>query len=70
MDFFHDVHDWLGGYPYESISFEEMQEFMKKNNFKMIRSFQVKKNNYEYVFILLEQVVTNMYSLIKSLLTL
>ena len=19
MDFFHDVHDWLGGYPYESI---------------------------------------------------
>jgi len=43
MDFFHDVHDWLGGYPYESISFEEMQKFMKKNNFKMIRSFQVKK---------------------------
>ena len=43
MDFFHDVHDWLGGYPYESISFEEMQRFMEKNNFKMIRSFQVKK---------------------------
>ena len=43
MDFFHDVHDWLGGYPYESISFEEMESFMKKNNFKMIRSFQVRK---------------------------
>ena len=43
MDFFHDVHDWLGGYPYESISFEEMQRFMEKNNFKMIRCFQVKK---------------------------
>ncbi len=43
MDFFHDVHDWLGGYPYESISFEEMQVFMEKKDFKMIRSFQVKK---------------------------
>ena len=43
MDFFHDVHDWLGGYPYESISFSEIKKFMKENNFKMIRSFQVKE---------------------------
>ena len=23
MDFYHDVHDWMGGYPYESISPDE-----------------------------------------------
>ena len=43
MSFFHDVHDWLGGYPYESISFEEMSKIMDKFGFEMIRSFQVKK---------------------------
>ena len=43
MDFYHDVHDWLGGYPYESISFEEISKIMDKSGYKMIRSFQVKK---------------------------
>ena len=43
MDFYHDVHDWLGGYPYESISFEEISKIMDKFGYKMIRSFQVKK---------------------------
>src|SRR5574337_527310 len=28
MDFYHDVHDWLGGYPYESISSHEVGELM------------------------------------------
>lgn len=26
MDFFNDVHDWLGGYPYESMSPEEVRD--------------------------------------------
>ena len=43
MDFYHDVHDWLGGYPYESISFEEISKIMDKFGYKMIRSFPVKK---------------------------
>ena len=43
MDFYHDVHDWLGGYPYESISIEEISKIMDKFGYKMIRSFQVKK---------------------------
>jgi 2-polyprenyl-3-methyl-5-hydroxy-6-metoxy-1,4-benzoquinol methylase len=28
MDFYHDVHDWLGGYPYESITPSETERFM------------------------------------------
>jgi 2-polyprenyl-3-methyl-5-hydroxy-6-metoxy-1,4-benzoquinol methylase len=28
MDYFHDLHDWLGGYPYESISSEEVDGLM------------------------------------------
>ncbi|HEX4266676.1 MAG TPA: methyltransferase domain-containing protein [Steroidobacteraceae bacterium] len=28
MDFYHDVHDWLGGWPYESISAADVQRFM------------------------------------------
>ena len=43
MDFYHDVHDWLGGYPYESITFEEISKIMDNFGYKMIRSFQVKK---------------------------
>lgn len=30
MDFYHDVHDWLGGYPYESISPAEVERAMTK----------------------------------------
>ncbi len=28
MEFWHDVHDWLGGYPYESISPTRLDEIM------------------------------------------
>jgi hypothetical protein len=28
MDFRHDVHDWLGGWPYESVAPEEVQALM------------------------------------------
>ncbi len=39
MDFYHDVHDWLGGYPYESISKKEVQHLMNSLGFVEVRSF-------------------------------
>lgn len=39
MNFSHDVHDWLGGYPYETASAEEMWERFSKLGFKEARSF-------------------------------
>lgn len=34
MDVFHDVHDWMGGYPYESTTPEEIEAFMTTRRFK------------------------------------
>jgi 2-polyprenyl-6-hydroxyphenyl methylase/3-demethylubiquinone-9 3-methyltransferase len=39
MDMYHDTHDWLGGYPYESISEKEIMGFMHQLGFKPVRSF-------------------------------
>jgi 2-polyprenyl-6-hydroxyphenyl methylase/3-demethylubiquinone-9 3-methyltransferase len=39
MDFSHDVHDWLGGYPYESITQPEVHEIMRELGFWHVRSF-------------------------------
>jgi 2-polyprenyl-6-hydroxyphenyl methylase/3-demethylubiquinone-9 3-methyltransferase len=39
MDMYHDTRDWLGGYPYESISPQEAMTFMRKLGFEPIRSF-------------------------------
>ena len=33
MDYQHDVHDWLGGYPYESASPQEIESFMNTEGF-------------------------------------
>ena len=33
MNFEHDIHDWLGGWPYESISPREVESFMKEQGF-------------------------------------
>ena len=38
MDFAHDVHDWLGGYPYESISGPEVEARMQRLGFTPVRS--------------------------------
>lgn len=38
MDFNHDVHDWLGGWPYESISPEEVEGLMSSLGFVHMRS--------------------------------
>jgi 2-polyprenyl-3-methyl-5-hydroxy-6-metoxy-1,4-benzoquinol methylase len=39
MDTYHDMRDWLGGYPYESISPEEAMMFMRGLGFDQVRSF-------------------------------
>jgi 2-polyprenyl-6-hydroxyphenyl methylase/3-demethylubiquinone-9 3-methyltransferase len=39
MEFGHDVHDWMGGYPYESISAPEVETFMRRIGFAHVRSF-------------------------------
>jgi len=39
MSFETDVRDWLGGYPYESISEAEVEDFMIQRGFTKVRSF-------------------------------
>ncbi len=39
MEFHHDVHDWMGGWPYESISPEEVETLMRALGFERVRSF-------------------------------
>jgi len=39
MDFYHDVHDWLGGWPYESISPRQTERFMNGLGFLQVRAF-------------------------------
>ncbi len=38
MNWDHDVHDWLGGYPYESVTPEEVESFMTARGFEMVRA--------------------------------
>ena len=39
MDFDHDVHDWMGGWPYESILPEEADSLMRELSFVAKRVF-------------------------------
>jgi SAM-dependent methyltransferase len=39
MDFEHDAHDWLGGWPYESISPEETEQLMVQLGLRRVRAF-------------------------------
>lgn len=39
MRWWNDVHDWLGGYPYESASPEDVENFVSELRFSHIRSF-------------------------------
>jgi SAM-dependent methyltransferase len=39
MNFHNDVHDWLGGYPYESIAPHELRTFLRELGFSETRSF-------------------------------
>ena len=40
MDFYHDVVDWIGGYPYEYASKKEVVSFFKKHGFELIKFIQ------------------------------
>jgi 2-polyprenyl-6-hydroxyphenyl methylase/3-demethylubiquinone-9 3-methyltransferase len=39
MDLYHDVHDWMGGWPYESISPPEVERLMEALGLEHVRSF-------------------------------
>jgi SAM-dependent methyltransferase len=39
MDFYHDVHDWLGGWPYESISPVQVSRLMQQLGMQQVRAF-------------------------------
>lgn len=39
MEFAHDVHDWLGGYPYEAIAPDEVETLMRKLGLSAVRTF-------------------------------
>ena len=39
MSYKHDVHDWLGGYPYESVQDNELRTFFTERKFVLERSF-------------------------------
>ena len=40
MNFSHDAHDWLGGYPYESASTEEVHDRLERLGLLKIRTFE------------------------------
>jgi 2-polyprenyl-6-hydroxyphenyl methylase/3-demethylubiquinone-9 3-methyltransferase len=40
MDWHHDVHDWLGGFPYESVSPRDVKTFLDRQGFELMRSFE------------------------------
>ena len=46
MDFQHDVHDWLGGYPYESATTQEIEKFMELEGFSVERVFSEKPGRF------------------------
>jgi 2-polyprenyl-6-hydroxyphenyl methylase/3-demethylubiquinone-9 3-methyltransferase len=44
MNFSHDAHDWLGGYPYETASAEQLRSFFAKLGFRELRGFPKSKS--------------------------
>ena len=40
MDWHHDVHDWLGGYPYESVMPNDVTGFLERSGFTVERVFE------------------------------
>lgn len=49
MDFMTDVRDWLGGWPYEDATAEEVRSFFEKREFKQVR-IKTGEANTEYLF--------------------
>jgi len=53
MDFYHDVVDWVGGYPYEYARAEEVIDFMKKKGLRL-KSFLPNRyvvGNNQFIFV-------------------
>lgn len=46
MNFYSDVHDWLGGYPYESISPQRCHELLAGLGFSLDREFMARGGRY------------------------
>jgi hypothetical protein len=40
MSFHHNIHDWLGGYPYDSAGPDEIVTFLAQRGFAIERSFE------------------------------
>jgi 2-polyprenyl-6-hydroxyphenyl methylase/3-demethylubiquinone-9 3-methyltransferase len=53
MSFWHDLIDWLGGYPFEFAKPGEILDFYKRNNFTLLNFKDVRRRmgNNEYVFV-------------------
>lgn len=43
MSFMHDVDDWLGGYPYESVVPEDLEASLSDRSFALVRRFNTQK---------------------------
>jgi 2-polyprenyl-6-hydroxyphenyl methylase/3-demethylubiquinone-9 3-methyltransferase len=41
MDFKHDVHDWMGGYPYESMSPSELEAVMNRRGLMFVKKYVI-----------------------------
>lgn len=60
MEFYHDVRDWIGGYPYESISPSELDALLRPRGFELVqkkvrrRSGLFGSGNDEYLYRLRE----------------
>ena len=52
MDFYYDVIDWVGGYPYEYAAIREMDSFISRMGFKKVKSIpaQVPTGCNEFIF--------------------
>jgi 2-polyprenyl-6-hydroxyphenyl methylase/3-demethylubiquinone-9 3-methyltransferase len=52
MDFWYDVIDWIGGYPYEYASTTEVTAFVEALGFRLerVRSPRAPTGNNEYIF--------------------
>lgn len=46
MDYYNDVHDWMGGYPYESVSPQCCHEFLARLGFSLEREFVPRSGRY------------------------
>jgi SAM-dependent methyltransferase len=38
MSYYHDIHDWMGGYPYESVSPKELTSYVEPKGYTLVRS--------------------------------